>query len=209
MSQYLYTIDNRNNTMPLPIVIEVVKTEVKSTKPYDFRKLYDALHDYIYVESYTDEGDSDPGFPEKYYWESRSQNKGTEYWIWWRCKKRVHGNQLFKRAIDLDIHGVAVKEKEIMYGGKRVKIHNGKFELIIRGKLEIDHDAKWRNSMLGFLFEIFWKRIWRKELTGYRKEVVADVMKLQDFARNFMGMPTVAKRPELFYPKLGYEQENF
>jgi hypothetical protein len=198
--------------MPLPpMQIEVFRTEVKSTKPYNFGRFYDALHDWFYEENYTDGADPPEGydakFPEKYYWESRHQTMGNEYWIWWRCKKSIAGNKLFKRVIDLDIHGVGVKEEEIMYAGKRVKINKGKFELIIRGKLEIDPGGKWRSSRLAFLFEVFWKRLWRKELEMYRRDVSDDVLKLHDFARDFMGLPTVARRPHLFYPKLGYEEE--
>ncbi|MBN2458209.1 hypothetical protein JXB31_03715 [Candidatus Woesearchaeota archaeon] len=193
--------------MVLPVQIEVSKSEVKSTKPYDFSKLYNALHDFLYEESYG--GDGDAGFPEEYYWESRSQSMGTEYWIWWRGKKAIAGNKFMRRALDIDIHGVGIKEQEIMYGGKRVKIYKGKFELIIRGKLEIDYEGKWRKSSLAFLFEIFWKRLWRKEAQIYMREIAGDVITVQDFARNFMGLPTVARRSEMFYPKHGYEQDNW
>ena len=192
-----------------PMFIEVTRTEIKSTKPYNFLRFYIALHEWVFDENYTDGGDFDAKFPEKYYWESRSQTEGNEYWIWWRCKKMVPpGNKLFKRVIDLDIHGVGVKQEEIMYGGKRIKVNKGKFELIIRGKIEIDPGGKWRNSNLSFLFDVFWKRIWRKELEMYRREVNEDVLKLHDFARDFMGLPTVKRRPHLYPLRYGYEEDH-
>lgn len=188
---------------PKSLLYEVGRSEIKSTKPYDFKKLYCALHDFFYEEGYAK--DWDGGFPETFFWESRGQPRGTEYWIWWRGIKGANG--FIQRQMAVDLHGVGVKDQEIMYGGKRVKIQSGKFEVLIKARLEIDPNGEWRNSKLGFLFELFWKRLYRRQLENHKKEMVEDLQKIQDFARNFMGLPTLAKRSEPFYPRLGYEEQ--
>ncbi|MFW6450507.1 MAG: hypothetical protein ACOCZ6_05625, partial [Nanoarchaeota archaeon] len=109
------------------MLIEITKTEVKSTETFIFSALYDALHEYMIDEGYAKDNEN---FPEKYYWESRTQQKGKEYWIWWRCEQGTE-TPFCKKRIDIDIHGANVKDIEIMYQNKKIKANKGKLEVVI------------------------------------------------------------------------------
>ncbi len=190
-------------------IYEIQKIEVKHTGTFMFKEFYVALHDYIFEDGYCD--GYDDGFPETYYWESRTQTRGREYWIWWRCTKSpaVGPAGLVRYILDVDIHGVGVKDVEIMYKNRKLPANKGKCEIIIRAKLEIDIGDAWKNSSLGWLRDIYVKKMWRKQKEQFRKEVVGDMMKLRDTAADFIKRPLSKLKAEPYLPRMGYERENF
>ncbi len=188
--------------------IYVTGAEVKSTNVFEAKKLYIELHDWLIEKGYAKPGDSD--FPEKMYWESRTQNAGSEYWIWWRPSKTIEDNQFWRRVINIDFHGVGMKNVEIMYKGKKVKAVKGKFEILLQSKLEIDRGGLWeKNKLLAPFLEIFWKRIYRKEIEMYRKEILYDLKLIQDICRQFFDLGAFAIEKEPWMPRKGYEGDTF
>lgn len=187
------------------MLIEITSTEVKSTETFVFSALYDALHEYMIEEGYA--GDNDK-FPETYYWESRTQQKGREYWIWWRFNQGT-ATSFCKKHIDIDIHGAGVKDIEIMYQNKKIKANKGKLEIIIRGKLEVDPDDKWKNSRMGFLRDIFFKRMWQKQRDEHKADLIDDLERIRAFVADFLNKPISREMPEPFQPRMGYEREKF
>lgn len=187
-------------------LMEITKMEVKATATFVFKELYTSLHHFMVDEGWPK--DEDAGFPEKFYWESRSQTSGKEYWVWWRFTKGVDTG-LAKKHISIDIHGVGVRDVEIMYQGKKIKANKGKLEVIIRGHLEVDPGDSWKSGSWGFLRDIFIKRYWRKELLEYRSDVVKDMKKVRGFVADFINKPVGVGLPEAFHPRMGYERENF
>lgn len=187
-------------------IMEIAKMEVKNTSTFIFKQLYVALHDFLYEEGFA--SGVDDKFPEKFYWESRAQKGGKEYWVWWRfCKPQPNGMANF--LIDIDFHGVGVRDVEIMYQGKKIKANKGKLEVIIRGKLELDPGDKFKNSNIGWLRDIFVNRFWRKERDALRVDLVKDMRKIRAFAADFLNKPVAKLMPEPFYPRMGYDRENF
>jgi hypothetical protein len=83
-----------------PMEIHITNLEVKSTTVYSALDFYKALRFWFIENDYVTSKDSD--FPEKYLWESRTQNRGKEFWIWWRPKKTVKDNSFFRRVLDID-----------------------------------------------------------------------------------------------------------
>ncbi len=187
------------------MLIEVTKTEVKASETFVFGALYDTLHEFMIDEGYA--GD-DASFPEKYYWESRTQQRGREYWVWWRFTKQTETEFCIKH-IHIDLHGVGVKDVEIMYQGKKIKANKGKMEVIARAMLEVDPGDKWKNGRFGFFRDIYLKRMWQKQLDEHKSDLVNDIKKIRAFVADFLNKPISIKIPEPFQPKKGYERENF
>lgn len=183
--------------------IHVTNMELKVTETFVMSEFYTALHDFLFEEGYSD--DQDAGFPEKYYFESRTQTGGREYWVWWRCTKSTDTPFAIKH-IHVDLHGVGIKDVEIMYEGKKVKANKGKIEVIMRGSLEVDPGDKWKNSKMGFLRDAFLHRWWHKELDRHKVDCAKDIKKVRAFAADFMKKPIAQTTPEAFYPRLGYER---
>ncbi|MFW5991334.1 MAG: hypothetical protein ACOCQX_03830 [Candidatus Nanoarchaeia archaeon] len=186
--------------------IHVTNMELKVTETFVMNQFYTALHDFLFEEGYAKGQDAD--FPEHYYYESRTQKGGKEYWVWWRCNKGT-GTPFAIKHIHIDLHGVGIKDVEIMYQNKKIKANKGKIEVIIRGQLEVDPGDKWKDSKLGFLRDAFLYRWWHKELDQHREDCVKDVKKVRAFAASFMKKPIAQLMPEMFAPKKGYERENF
>ncbi|MGM5481944.1 MAG: hypothetical protein ACQESF_00635 [Nanobdellota archaeon] len=186
--------------------IHVTNMEIKVTETFVLNEFYTALHDFLFEDGYAD--DLDAGFPEKYYYESRAQSGGREYWVWWRCKKPTGTNFAFKH-IDVDLHGVAIKDVEIMHQQKKVKANKGKVEVILRGALEVDPEDEWKNSKLGFLRDAFIYRWWHNELEKHKNDCLKDLKRVRAFVADFMNKPVAQITPESFNPRLGYNRDDF
>jgi len=188
--------------------IWVGKADVKSTSVFVARALYIELHDWLIENEYSPPTDID--FPEKRIWEARTQDGRKEFWVWWRPFRVIEGNKFWRRVINIDMHGVGVTPVEIMYKGKKIRCDRGKFEVLLQAKLEIDVGGGWKGSgLLRPFLEPFWKRIYRKEIEMYRKEVLVDMKKIQDVARRWFDLDSFTTYKYPFMPKKGYEEEDF
>jgi len=188
--------------------IYVTGAEVKSTNVFEAKKLYIELHNWLIEVGYSPPGDMN--FPEKMIWESRTQTGGAEYWIWWRPYKEIEGNKFWRRVINVDFHGVGMKNVEIMYKGKKARAVKGKFEILLQSKLEIDRKGLWeKNWLLAPFLDIFWKRIYRKEIEMYRKEILQDLKVIQDISRQFFALGAFVIEKQPWVPAKGHEEDNF
>jgi hypothetical protein len=192
-----------------PMEIHIQNLEVKSTTVYSILDLYKQLRFWLIENGYASSNDRE--FPEKYYWESRSQTKGAEFWIWWRPTKPVAGNKFWRRVIDIDIHGVGITDVDIMYQGQKVRAQKGKLEILMRAKLELDVGGKWKdNTLMAQILPFFWKRLWKRELEMQKKDLMFDAVRLQDQVKKFFKMPMLYQ-PDAppFVPMSGYEEEPY
>lgn len=194
-----------------PMEIQIINLEVKSTTVYSALDLYKALRFWLIENNYVTAKDSD--FPEEYVWESRTQNRGKEFWIWWRPKKQISrgGNSFFRRVLDIDLHGVGIQDVEIMYQGQKIKAQKGKFEVLIRVKIEVDYSGGWRSSgIMSQILPWFFRRLWKRELEMHKRDLVLEAYRLQDYVKRYMKMPMLYQ-PEMpqFIPQSGYEEEPY
>lgn len=186
--------------------IHVTNMEMKITETFVLSEFYKALHDFLLEDGYAKGDDKD--FPEYYYYESRTQAAGKELWIWWRCSKGTD-TPFADKHIHIDLHGVGIKDVEIMYQGKKIKANKGKIEVILRGSLEVDKGDEWKKSKLGFLRDAFLYRWWHHELEKHKEDCVKDIKKVRAYVADYMNKPVAQVTTDSFYPRRGYERENF
>lgn len=180
--------------MPMDILVD--KWEVKATDVIHVNAFYIALHDYLWREEYS-EGKDNP-FPENYYWESRTQTGGRDIWVWWRCFKKIRGSSFYRRHLVVDLHCVGVNDAEVMKQNKKWKVQKGKVEVLVKVKLRLDPDNEWQNHwFLKHVFEIFWKRIYRKQIDMHKQELLKDSYQFQENVKRLMELNTfsVPKKP--------------
>jgi hypothetical protein len=93
-----------------------------------------------------------------------------------------------------------------MYNGQKLKCDTGKLELLLQAKLEIDRgEKKLRDHpILAPWFEIFWRRMFKKEIEMYRKEILADLKTIHDIGRKFFQLGELYTKKESFMPEKGY-----
>mgnify|MGYP001604480253 CR=1 FL=1 len=149
-----------------PHDILIAKFEVKATDVINLNEFYISLHDYLFYEKYAshdgDKPDKNAGFPETFYFESRTQQGGREIWVWWRCNKVEHSSDFFKRKLIVDLHGVGMKEVEIVRNNQKFKANSGKVEVLVQLKLAIDYKHMFSGPIWGNILDVFYKRIYHK-----------------------------------------------
>ncbi|MEM4267866.1 MAG: hypothetical protein QXK37_03455 [Candidatus Woesearchaeota archaeon] len=196
--------------MPNPAMeIHLVNLETKSTHIFSILDIYKSIRFWLIQNGYVDHRDTN--FPETNYWESRTQTRGTEFWIWWRPKKTVADNRFWRRVIDIDFHGVGITDVDIMYQGQKIRVQKGKFEILMRIKLELDVGGRWRKSkLMSNLLAPFWRKIWRRELDMQKRDIMFEAYRLQDHCKKFFKMPMLYQ-PDMkpFIPMSGYEEEPY
>ena len=179
--------------MPTDILVD--KWEIKSTDIVHLNAFYIALHDYLWREEYSEAKDAP--FPEIYYWESRKQ-KSKEMWAWWRPKKKVRSNSFFERFFTFDIHGVGIRDVEVMKGNKKWKVQMGKVEVLVKCILKLDPEGRWdKNPILKSFYKIFWKRIYKKNIDMHKKELRKDSYAMNENVKRIMELNTfsIPKKP--------------
>lgn len=187
--------------MPTDILVD--KWEVKATDVIHVNAFYIALHDYLWSEEYSD--GKDAPFPETYYWESRTQKGGKDIWVWWRCFRKIKSNTFYLRHLVVDLHGVGMNEVEVMRHGKKWKVQKGKMEILVKAKLRLDPEDEWqKNWFLRMVFELFWKRIYHKNMEMHKQELLKDSFKFQETVKRLMELNTFAVPQKPFAPARGF-----
>src|SRR3989338_144109 len=190
----------------MPVDILVDKWEVKATDVIHLNSFYIGLHDYFWREEYSD--DKDNKFPETYYWETRTQQSGKEIWVWWRGDKtarHMRATSFHKRLMTVDIHGVGVKDVEVMRHDKKWKVQMGKVEILVKAKLRLDPEDKWKKHwFLSKVFPIFWERFYKKYIDMHKQELLKDSYQFQEHVKKLMELNTFAVQQKPFEPAKGF-----
>lgn len=165
----------------------------------DLIRVYRDARYFLMQEQYVDE--SSPGFPETFFWLSHSAQEGDEFWFWWRPHKVL--SPAWRPAniwkyFKLNFHGHKLKPMEIMHEGKKQKVYKGKFEVYVDAMLKIE-PPQWgkQTPFKKAALEIFWKRLYRKNIEMFRKEVLDDAYKFQAYFKQIF-------RQQSFTPKMKF-----
>ena len=187
--------------MPFDILVD--RWEAKATDIIHLNAFYIAVHDYLWRDEYS-QGKDGP-FPETYYWETRTQKAGKEIWVWWRCTKKVRSSNFYERFMAIEIHGVGIRDAEIMKHGKKWKVQMGKCEVMVKVKLRLDPKGEWRKHwFLKHVFTLFWKRIYKKLLEMHKKELLKDSYKFQETVKRMLELNTFAVPQKPLAPTKGF-----
>ena len=108
------------------------------------------------------------------------------------------------------MHGVGVKEVELIKQNFKFKAVAGKVEFLIKARLEIDVGHRFRsNPLLSPIFNWFWQRIYKKNIDQHKLEMLKDAYKLQEFIKRQMELNTFVTPIQPFAPALGFPETNF
>lgn len=189
------------------MTIVVSRFLVKRTQSvFNLKFLYQHLHLWLIEHEYCQD-DKDASFPETYYYDSR-QPKGKYIWIWWRGEHIPRGSPFYKRVLHLDFHAKALKDIEVMQNGKKFKTNHGEINIRVQGILETDYDRKWRNHpILKSFYELFWRRIFWKNLETHKEEMKQEMDDLHDEIKKFFKLFTTQTDTRAFRPPGGLAEE--
>ncbi|NQV08939.1 hypothetical protein HQ529_03750 [Candidatus Woesearchaeota archaeon] len=191
-----------------PLGLLVNQWEVKNqTKPFSLKSLYVMMHEWVLEKEYSPSVE-DPDFPEISYYESDSQKNGREIWAKWRCFHIPQENPFYKFVMNVDIHGLFIRPVDVMHNGKKFKMDSGELYVSCEAILEVDWEGKWRkNWLLKHFLEVFWKRVFWKNMEKHRKEVYEISMELQTLIKEYLEIRRAIKAPKTYWPATGIKTE--
>lgn len=171
----------------------------------DPMRIYRDARYFLMQESYVDE--KYINFPETFFWQADSQHHGKEFWIWWRVAKEMSPHWKptgVKKFFKINFHGHKLHQREIMHEGKKLKVHTGKLEIYVDAILRITppkwgKDTPFKRAAL----DIFWKRIYRKNIEMFRKEVLDDSYKFQAYFKKIFKMESFTPKMKFATPEYG------
>jgi len=174
---------------------------VKYEDVFDMKALYKAIRDWLISNEYVTAKSSEK--MEKFYLEKISPSGTKEIWVWWRTSRFPHGSKYFKYYMNVDFHVLGMKDVEIMHQGQKLKANKGEVEVLINCYLETEAEFEIKKTFLGFLSEIFKKRVYKKQIEQHKDELKEDLDKLQNFIKQFLELKSFLPKSEMFYPSRG------
>ena len=199
---------------------QVIRTvepfKVKYNDIFHLKNLYIMMHEYLADEGWTGEGGAadTPSNThrdiEKLYMERHHQkalHRGDmEMWIWWRLRKHpvLKEQGYYTYRLDIDFHGMYIKNVEIMHQGKKLTVNKGEMEIEFRPKIiRTDTAKKWKKHwFLRFFTDIYEKRLMSQDLDKFEKELWREAYRLQAVVKAYLNLRNFIPVAEPFHPKL-------
>ena len=198
------------------IVTQVLPFRIKYKDVFSLKNLYIMMHELLWEEGWNGyEGDRWHADIETLYSENVFQKGihagGKDLWVWWRVQKNIEVKYsgYFKYLLDIDFHGVYLKDIEVMHQGKKIKVATGELELFFRPKIEGDYKGTWRaHWLLKHFQDTYEKRILWADIEKMEKNLWRDTYRISAKIKDFLTLRTFVPVPEPFHPKLyGWEAE--
>jgi hypothetical protein len=184
---------------------------------YDLKRQYKDMRYWLIGEGYSDSGTVD--FPERYFYQMDTQKDGKTFYVWWRPRKGLgvfsggltgdKGVHFFK-SLKINMFGHKMKPAEIMHAGKKIKVHKGTFEYMVHSMIDFSMPS-WENGseFKQGLFDVFWRRVFHKQIEAYKKECLKDTYKLQAHMKKMLNMETWNPAGKTFEPHYGISDTEF
>jgi hypothetical protein len=164
-----------------------------------YKMLYDWLirNDFVHVSSENE-------LLEDYHFEMQVAGGSLKNrWIWWRTK-RVEG-PMFEFRVNVDFQTLAMKDKEIIHMGKKLKINDGEINLFITAELLVDPNNMWQKNWLAKeMYDLLRRREFNEQIEDHKKKLYKLVVELHDRAKQSLQLETIVPREEPFIPLGGY-----
>ncbi len=150
---------------------------------FSMEYLYKRVHEWLVEEGYcegTGSGPKSDKWIEKLYLERISSNGARQIWIWWRMDKD-YANPFFKFYLNVDFHGLNLKDHEIVVDGTKVAMNKGECEVFITARMELDPKKEWeknfflKNSMLQ---KFYLNRIYKDRIEQAEDELIRETARL-------------------------------
>ena len=188
------------------MTILAAQLRVKNKGTFDLKGLYEYLHLWVIEEGYATL--SDPEFPEVFHSQHEFGNQGLkEHVIWWRLEKVPDQNNYYKYELDIDWRSVAIKDVEIVYQGKKLKLANGELQLNVYARIVTDYKGKWsKHWFLKHFNEFYWKVIMKSTFEKRKLEIYREAYRLQETIKDYWKLMPGTEEPEHdggFWPQEG------
>lgn len=177
-------------------VIYAAKFRIKYKDIFSLKNFYVKLHEWINSKEWHDSEGKD--HYEDLYLEKVEPGDFKEIQVWWRPEKK--GTDFYKFKMRVNFKALYLKQTEIMYKGKKLKVDKGEIEMKIWSFVELHGYQKWKkHPILKHFFDIYVKRIFTSELIRQKLILYRETYEMQNYMKNFLQM-------KLFLPIVYGEQ---
>jgi len=164
--------------MPYPTTLPTKRFLIRYSGIFDFAGLYQLMADWMKARRYW--------FQETDY-KHKVNPGGAEQEIDFDGERQI--TEYIKENVHVFIHIWDMTEVEVERNGIKKKLANGRIELIIFGKLELDWEGRWKGSKILEFFGDFYNRyIMRKTVEDYWDKLHYRMIKFQDMIKQFLDM---------------------
>ncbi len=169
---------------------QVTKYVVNRKDVFHLSNLYLLMHEWLIEHGYATRVDRD--FPEKYYLHKEGpMYGGKEIWWRWRPKKYPLGpNKLWRFDIDIDVHVLAMKDAEVIIGGKKYKAQQGEVEVQVSANLVKDPEGMLEKGALKDIKKMLYNRLWKQQFDMLEKQLYRDAMEFRDAINTYLMIET-------------------
>ncbi|MFT7615990.1 MAG: hypothetical protein ACI8Y7_000818 [Candidatus Woesearchaeota archaeon] len=176
---------------------------------FSLGSLYKMMHDWLRVHKFVSrDGTKNIEQFEEYYYEKTLPGGGAKnMWMWWRVEKQPP-TDMFLYHVNIEFQVLAIKEKEVMYQGKKVKMDEGEVTVRIFGDLLVDPHGEWKKNWIARAKTFTFRKKFYEEQTDVREiELNTFLVELANEIKQFLGMLTNVRVEKPFHPELGYPQQ--
>jgi hypothetical protein len=172
---------------------------------FSMEYLYKRVHEWLVEEGYTNDGDDK--WIEQLYLERLSSNDARQIWIWWRTGKNG-ANKFFKYHLNVDFHGLNLKNDSIVVDGTKVDMNKGEVEVFITAAMELDPDGEWNKHFFlknKYIQNFYLNRIYKERIESAEDDMVKDCARLLGAVKQYFQLeswlPEYTGKP--FHPAKG------
>ena len=97
---------------------------------FDLEELYKAMHDWLAERGWSEIGDTLDRW-ETSYTEVIGKGGVKELKFWWRLQKKPANTDAFMYYLDIDFHGLGLKDTEVIKSGQKIKAQKGELTMRI------------------------------------------------------------------------------
>lgn len=187
--------------MPKKFTKVIEEVELQHKHPFHFKEMYKMMHDWLDEHGYGDESGKD-GY-ERFYTETIHDGGMKEVRYWWHTYKNPAPENIVQFHLTIRVRALAIKDKEIAWGDKKVKVQDGEITIQIAQELIINYDIlnkHWLGNLLGEIIEKRWYKTYHDQ---YKNIAYSDFYKFEDTVKRWLNWYQVSLVPRPHRDSLG------
>lgn len=145
------------------IINAVPELKIDYKGVFDFSDLYKKMKAWLNYQGY---GDENENFMEAKYIE-RIKPNGKQIEIRWNGEKII--NEYVSYCITVTFAGIGLKDAEVTFEGRKIKMNSGQAIITIRGDLKLNRQGKFEKDSI--LKKIHDRKLFKKNMEYYKEDL--------------------------------------
>jgi hypothetical protein len=185
-------------------------TELQHKHQFHFKEFYKMTHDWFEDNAYYGESGGDDY--ENFYMERHHESGIREVRYWWHMFKTAQApnSVAFTKDkpfvtfhITFRVRAIGVKDIEVAYGTKKVRLQDGEIAILIRQEMIVNYGALKKHWLGKMLFNFFSRRWYKSYFEQFKKIATVDFFNIQDTCKRWLNWYQYSLVPKPLRPSVG------